>query len=122
VLPDALDVGIAASRALGRTAQADALAAARARLAPPLGSVVPTDPTDATAALTALRAYPGVTSIARAWVASRWNPRAVELRALLLAVLDREDPRRATLVAELVALAGDPDPIRAIRACDALAN
>jgi hypothetical protein len=42
-------------------------------------------------------------------VASRWNPRDVELRTALLAAVPAGDPRRAVIAGELVDLAGGPD-------------
>lgn len=113
-LPAALDAAIAASRALGRDRQAAQLAARRARIAPAGGALGDRDPTDAAAALDAYRAAPerpaGDAAIARLWVAARWNPRDVDLRAALLAALPAGDPRRAVIAGELVDLAGDPDP------------
>ena len=116
VLPRALDVAIAASRALGRTAQADALFVARAQLAPRTKS----DDAEARAALIAHEAQPTASTVAQLWVASRAQPRDVELRAALLAALATNDPRRATIESELVALAGDPDSERALAAVTAL--
>ena len=108
-LAAALDAAIAASRALGRDAQADALAARRARIAAVGGALGDRDPTDARAALDDHRRRPSAATIARLWVASRWNPREVELRAALLAATPTGDPRHAVIVAELVELAGDRD-------------
>jgi hypothetical protein len=116
VLPRALDVAIAASRALGRAAQADALVVQRAQVAPRLR----TDDADAYGALAAHRAQPTASTVARLWVASRALPRDVELRAALVDALDPDDPRRPTVAAELVDLAGDPDPARALAAVRAL--
>lgn len=116
VLPRALDVAIAASRALGRSAQADALRVQRAQLAP-RGKA---DDADAQAALIAHRDQPTASTIAGLWVASRTHPRDVELRAALIDALDADDPRRATVTAELVTLAADPDPDRAFQAVSAL--
>jgi hypothetical protein len=108
---DALDVAIAASRALGRTPQADALAARRARIAPPPSPEHgDDDPTDAPAALAAYTRYATGSTVARMWVASRWNPRDVPIRAALLSAVALDDPRRRVIIAELVALAGDRDP------------
>jgi hypothetical protein len=112
-LPRALDVAIAASRALGRIAQADALIVQRARLAPRKRS-------DVDGALAAHREQPTASTIARLWVESRAHPRDVELRAALIDALDLDDPRRATVIEELVVLAGDPDPDRALAAVGAL--
>jgi len=73
-LAAALDVAIAASRALGRDAQAAGLAAQRARVAPAGGTLGDRDPTDARAALDAHRERASSATAARLWVASRWNP------------------------------------------------
>lgn len=105
-LPVALDVAIAASRALGRDAQARALAAERARVAP-VGGLGARDPTDAAAALEDHRRHPGAATIAALWVASRWNPRDVELRAALIAAVPASDPRHGVIAGELVDLAGE---------------
>jgi hypothetical protein len=43
------------------------------------------------------------------WIASRWNPGNVTIRAALLEAIAPDDPRRALLVAELVALARSHD-------------
>lgn len=113
VLPAALDTAIAASRALGRDRQAAQLAARRARVAPTGGALGDRDPTDAAAAFDGYRAERGAVgaaALARLWTAARWNPRHIELRAALLAVLPAGDPRRAVIAGELVDLAGDPDP------------
>ncbi len=132
-LAAALDAGAAASRSLGRTGQADVLAARRARLAPPI-EVVPEvgpvdaeaalravgDPTDALAALAAYRRRSTVTAIARMWIASRWNPHDVAIRAALLEAIALDDPRRALLVGELVQLAASPDDERGRAAIRAL--
>ncbi|MGE3769303.1 MAG: hypothetical protein AB7L94_44030, partial [Kofleriaceae bacterium] len=132
-LAAALDAGAAASRSLGRTGQADVLAARRARLAPPV-EVVPEvgpvdaeaalravdDPTDALAAVVAYRHRSTVTAIARMWIASRWNPHDVAIRAALLEAIALDDPRRALLVGELVQLAASPDDERGRAAIRAL--
>jgi hypothetical protein len=121
-LPGALDIAIEASRLLGRTAQADALAAQRARLAPPTDerSPIADDVTDAIEARVELEHVATATSVARAWIASRWNPRDVAVRAALLDAIAPDDPRRGTVVAELIALAGDADDARALAAALAL--
>jgi len=116
VLPRALDTAIAASRVLGRGAQADALLVQQAQLAPR----TKLDEADARAALVAHREQPTASTVARLWVASRAHPRDVELRAALVAALDVGDPRRATVIDELVVLAGDPDPDRGLAAVAAL--
>jgi tetratricopeptide (TPR) repeat protein len=116
VLPRAIDSAVAASRALGRTAQADALLVQRAQLAPRTKS----DEADAHAALVAHREQPTAATAARLWVASRAHPRDVEVRAALVGALEADDPRRATVTEELVALAADPDPERALAAVAAL--
>jgi tetratricopeptide (TPR) repeat protein len=110
-LPPALDVALAASRALGRDAQVKDLEQRRARL--------PRD-ADREEALAAVNALPNAVTLARAWVVSRANPRDAELRAAMLAGMADDDPRRPTIVAELVALASDPDPGRALAAARAL--
>jgi len=110
----AFDLAIAASEALGRTAQAAGLRLRRAQLAPPITAPRAEDPTDPIAARGG--------SVERMWIASRWNPRDVVLRAQLLASID--DARRPVIVAELVRLAGDRDvergraAIRALRTLD----
>ena len=106
----ALDIAIAASTALGRTEQATALQARRARLAPVGTGRDAADPTDAVTPLAAARTSSTASAIARLWVASRWNPRDVAIRAALLDAIAVSDPRRRVLVSELVALAGDLDP------------
>jgi hypothetical protein len=118
-LAAALEIAGATSRALGRDAQAAALDDQRARLAPP-HSHGERDPTDAAAALDAHRRGASGATIARLWVASRWNPRSVELRAALLAAIAPGDPRRAVVTGELVDLAGDRDPERRLAAVLAL--
>ncbi|MFN0245684.1 MAG: hypothetical protein ACKV2T_02175 [Kofleriaceae bacterium] len=138
-LAPALDAGIAASRGMGRAAQADALAARRARLATPLpasslavGAATPDaidaaaalraddDPTDARGAIALYQQRSTVIAIARMWVASRWNPRDVAIRGVLLDAIATDDPRRALLVAELVELAGSADADRGRAAIRAL--
>lgn len=110
LLDDALEVAIDASRSLGRHAQAEALLARRAKLAPPLTTERDDDPTDAAAALGEYRRRATVSAVARMWVASRWNPRHVAIRASLRAAISVDDPRRGVIEAELVALASDRDP------------
>ncbi len=109
-LAAALEVAISASQALGRQDQAAALAEQRARIAQ--GKSVPgdTDPTDGAAALEAYKRHASGSTIARLWVASRWNPRDVELRAALLGATTPDDARHAVITGELVDLAGDRDP------------
>ncbi len=133
VLAFALDAGIAASRAMGRGGQADALAARRAKLAPPVmappavGEIdaeaalrAIDDPTDAVTAIAADRRRSTVATIARMWIASRWNPGNVEVRAALLDAIAVDDPRRALIVAELVALSRSQDAERGRAAIRAL--
>jgi tetratricopeptide (TPR) repeat protein len=105
----AYDVAIEASRSLGRQRQIDELLAARARIAPAVPER-PSDPTDAAAALSEHRQKPTAGTAARLWVAARWNPRDVAVRAALLAAIGADDPRRAVIVGELVGLASDRDP------------
>ena len=121
-LAPALDVAIAASRAVHRGTQADQLLGERAKLAPPLALVALPfdDPTDIHTALGELAHAPTAAATAHAWVAAAWNPRDVELRVALLHALAHDDPRRPTLLAELVALAGDPAPSRALAAVRAV--
>ncbi|HEY0985393.1 MAG TPA: hypothetical protein VGD80_00025, partial [Kofleriaceae bacterium] len=124
-LPGALAVAISASRALGRAAQAASLAQQLARTAPASGERTDdegapvtartdgdagVDPTDGRAALAASRRGSSNETIARLWVAARWNLRDVELRAALLSALAADDARRAVVIGELVDLAGDRDP------------
>ncbi len=119
----ALDVAISASRALGRDAQVLALIERRRQVAVPVHVDRDVeDPTDATAAVAAYRRTPTVARVARMWVASRWNPRGVAVRAALLEAIGPDDPRRASLVAELVGLAGDPDPAVGRASVGALAS
>jgi len=116
VLPHALDTAIAASRALGRTQQADAMLVQRAQLAPRKRN----DDTEVRAALAAHREHPTASTVAGLWVASRALPRDIESRAVLLAELEADDPRRQVVIDELLLLAGDPDPARALAATLAL--
>ena len=107
----ALDVAIAASRALRRDGQVAGLIERRRIVAAPVRiDRGIDDPTDATAAVAAAPKLPAVVAIARMWIASRWNTRDVAIRAALLTAIAPDDPRRTTLVTELVALAGDRDP------------
>jgi tetratricopeptide (TPR) repeat protein len=108
-LAAALEVAISASHALGRDAQAEALAAERAR-AVGQDEAHEGDPTDGRAALEAYREHASGGTIARLWVASRWNRRDVALRAALHAATAADDARHAVIAGELVALAGDRDP------------
>jgi tetratricopeptide (TPR) repeat protein len=124
-LAPALDAGIAASRGMGRAAQADALAARRAKLAAPIAAAVDADavdaeaalradddPTDARGAIAVYQQRSTAIAVARMWIASRWNPRDVAIRGVLLDAIALDDPRRALLVAELVSLAASPDDER----------
>ena len=99
---DAVDVAIDASRALGRDAQVADLV----RMHPVAPSSVD-DPTDAQAALAAYRDAPSSATLARLWVASRWNPRDVASRAAILEATAVGEARHTAVVAELVQLAGD---------------
>jgi len=109
-LAAALEVAISASQALGREDQAAALAVQRARIAQGKSAPGDTDPTDAAAALEAYGRHASGSTIARLWVASRWNPRDIELRAALLGATTADDARHAVITGELVDLAGDRDP------------
>jgi tetratricopeptide (TPR) repeat protein len=123
-LVEAIDVAISASRSLRRETQVAELTAMRARIAPPMPerptgmaeavrptgtaeAVRPIDPTDAIAALVEYTQQPDAGSVARLWVAARWNRRHVGVRAALLAAISPDDPRHGVVVAELVALASD---------------
>ncbi len=107
----ALDIAVTASRALGRTQQAESLAVRRAPLAPARPAAAnDDDPTDAPAALAAYTRNVTGSTIARMWVAARWNPRNVAIRAALLSAIGPDDPRRRIVQTELVTLAGDHDP------------
>ncbi|HEU4733121.1 MAG TPA: hypothetical protein VFT22_34750, partial [Kofleriaceae bacterium] len=109
-LAAALEVAVSASQALGRDAQAASLAEQRARVAQSRSTAGDADATDARAALEAFRRRASASTVARMWVASRWNPRDVELRAALLAATPPDDARHAVIRGELVDLAGDRDP------------
>jgi hypothetical protein len=113
LLDDALDVAIAASRSLGRTTQVEQLRARRAQIGPPPVTTRSGDPTDPAAALAS-------DEVETMWIASRWNPRDVVLRAALRARLTADDPRRAIITSELVGLAADRDPERGRAAIAAL--
>jgi Tfp pilus assembly protein PilF len=120
-LPSALAIAISASRALGRDAQAASLTRQLARIAPDQGELAPDDPADARAradsdatnartALASFRENASGATVARLWIAARWNPRNVEVRAALLAAIAIDDPRRGVIIRELVDLAADRDP------------
>lgn len=118
-LGPALDVTLAASRSLGRSDQVAQLEAERARWVPG-AEHLEDDPTDARMALDAFRRAPTGATLARLWVASRWNPRDVSLRSSLLAATLPDDPRHGIAIAELVSLSSDPDPELARAAVAAL--
>lgn len=99
----AYEIATSASDALGRTAQAAALRARRATVAPPILVERAGDPT----------AADPKASVDRMVAAARWNPRDIALRAALLDALAANDPRRNAVIAELVELAGDRDLERA---------
>jgi hypothetical protein len=123
-LPIALEIAEAASRTLGRDEQAAELARQRAHLAPPsLAANTATgaaDPTDTASAIAAVTLRADASSLARLWVATRWNPRDIAARAVLRAALPPTDPRRAAIDAELVDLAADDDPSIGLTAAQAL--
>lgn len=114
LLPDALDVVIEASQQSGRTEQAAALAAERARLVPKVAR------DEIAAARKELAHAPTASAVDRAWQATRNEPREVDLRVALLPGLAADDPRRGVLVTELIALAADRDHVRGLRAAFAL--
>lgn len=115
VVSQALEVATAASLALGRTSQADALLARGARRP---------DRTEADSevanALAAFRQLPTAGTIARIWVATRNHPHDVASRVALMSALERDDARRAAISAELVVLAGDADDAVGLAAVYAL--
>lgn len=110
-LTPALDVAIEASRQLGRTAQAEALTARRTIREPQSG-----DDAAAAAMCDDLARDHTDEALGRAWLATRRDVRAVELRIALVAALAQDDPRQAVVVAELIELSGDRDPTRGLRA------
>lgn len=109
----ALDVAIEASRALGRTAQADALAAQRG---------APAEAPELEAALAQYRQRPTATTIAQMWVVSRARPGHVELLAALYAATTADDPRHYEVAAELRALVESTNREVALAAVHALAQ
>jgi len=115
-LATTLDLAIEASQQIGRTEQAERLAAQRAPLSPP----PPGYAAERIELAELRRPSPNASVVAAAWVAARNAPEDVELRAALLAALEKDDPRRATVVFELVRLAADRDPDRALAAALAL--
>jgi len=122
-LPRALDLAIAASHALGRQTQVEALRVQRVAAEPPHAAESPRatpEPTDPAAAILAYHTLPTAGTIARMWVAARAHPRDLEVRLALLGALPADDPRRATVIADLVELAGDPDPERGLAAALAI--
>ena len=92
VLPAAIDVAIAASKAFGRDGQVDYFAHLRSQLA-----VRVPEPADRVEALAAIRALPNAVTVARGWVVSRAHPGDVELRAALYAAMPADDARRPQL-------------------------
>jgi tetratricopeptide (TPR) repeat protein len=114
-LPRAIDLAIRASRLLGRTSQADALALQGAALAT-RRVVAP----EAGLALAEHAARPTADTVERLWTASRATPRDVQVRAILHGALAPSDPRRSTIVVELIELAGDSNDERAYAAVRAL--
>lgn len=95
----ALDVAIAANRALGRGAQIAMLEERRAASGlVRIGTARVHDPTDATS-----------DDAERIWIASRWQPRNIALRAALIARHPASDIRHRLAITELIALAADED-------------
>lgn len=114
----AFAVAIDASRRLGRSTQAEALAAQRDRVV--RRPVTDDAAIDRAAASADLARDPSEAHAERAWLATRREPREIDLRIALLAALAGDDPRRGVIVAELVELAGDRDTARGLRAAGAL--
>ncbi|HTR53873.1 MAG TPA: hypothetical protein VMJ10_24430 [Kofleriaceae bacterium] len=104
-LPRALAIATAASRALGRTAQADELAVR-----------APHVPDDLAAALAAHEAHPTAATVAQLWVVSRGHVDDVASRAAIYAATSPGDPRRAAVASELALLAGGVDGLAAVQA------
>ncbi|MDQ3301615.1 MAG: hypothetical protein M3619_33970, partial [Myxococcota bacterium] len=98
------------------------LRARRAMVAPPPAPRTgePTDPTDPVGAIEAYRASPSPETATDLWKTSRWNPRDVAIRAVLLEALAVDDWRRRNVQTELAVLAGDRDLERAHAALRAL--
>lgn len=113
VYAPALDLAIAANRALGRPLQVESLTRRRAAAFHPIGIAPPHDPTDPARAVES-------NEPARLWTASRWNARDVATRAALLRALAADDARLAIVRGELVELAVDSDETVARRAVAAL--
>jgi len=115
-----LELGILASRALKRDAQADAFTVKRTEVI--LARTHGPNPADAEAveALAAHSARPTAVTTARLWVAARSNPRNLEIRVALLEALDRDDVRRQAVVRDLLELTGDESSVRALAAVAAL--
>ncbi len=78
------------------------------------------DPTDPLGAIEAYRANPSPETATALWRTSRWNPRDVAIRAVLLEALATDDWRRRNVQVELAVLAGDRDLERAHAALRAL--
>ncbi|HEY1556133.1 MAG TPA: hypothetical protein VGF94_14945 [Kofleriaceae bacterium] len=97
-LPQALALAAAASRALGRTAQADALAAH----APPPDR-------ELADALADHAAHPTAATVARLWVVSRAHPGDLASRIAIYTATSPADPRHAAIADELVGAAGDAE-------------
>ena len=70
------------------------------------GAARASDPTDPRAALAAHEQ--GAAAVTRLWVAARWNPRDVALRAALLRAMLPDDTRRAAVVAVAQQLGNTP--------------
>jgi hypothetical protein len=115
LLPSALEVAIAASKAFGRDTQVEYFTRQRSQLA-----VRVPEAADRVEALAAIRALPNAVTLARGWVVSRGHAADVELRAALYAAMPADDPRRVQLARELAGLAGVRDDTRALAAVRAL--
>jgi len=109
---DALDLAIATSRALGRSAQASALADRRGALQVPID--------EPARSLVAYERMPTAGTLAALYVAVRAAPDAIDERIALVRTLDREDPRWLAIARELADLADAADRERGLAAVEAI--
>lgn len=115
-----LELGIVASRALKRDAQADALGVKRTEVILARTHGANAAEAEAVEALAAHGARPTAVTTARLWVAARTNPRNLEIRIALVESLDRDDVRRQAIMRDLLELTGDESSVRALAAVAAL--